>query len=227
MLPIDGKREGNGEANALRLHQLPASTFGALGFGTQGFGTQAGEPRPSSEASCSNSCSVAVTVETITDRNVEEAMGVISRCFSLPEDIGAARKAYARFIAGEHRFFSEFLNTDIVLNRYELFRVDGQPAGVSGIYHVVSEPGRIYMGWLGVSPEFRKHAGLAGQPLSDLIMEHTKSIGRQLGASELGAVAEDTEANGKTHRYYERHGFVVAGRFDRGGEIDRTYLCKL
>lgn len=168
-----------------------------------------------------------VSSELVSHANVEEALSVIKQCFPLTEDVQDASSVYNRYISGEHRYNSNFMGTNIELVCYNLYRIDGKPAGVSGAYIVDNDPGRIYMGWLGVAPEFRKGAGLAMKPLSDTIMADTKALGISLGATAVAAVAEDAASNFGTHRYYERHGFSVEKTFLRNGEQDRLYVCPL
>lgn len=169
----------------------------------------------------------ALTIETVSAANVEDAMAVIKRCFSLPNDIGSARGAYDRFISGQCVYESPFSETTVELISYSLYRVDGQPAAVSGAYKLLSEPDRIYMGWLGVSPEFRKSNSPGVQPISELILQDTIALARERGATAIAAVAEDAASNQNTHRYYERHGFKIERVFERNGETDRLYVLEI
>lgn len=169
----------------------------------------------------------AVSGELVSPANVEEALSVIKQCFPLEEDVRAAALAYHRYTSGELRYNSEFMGTNVELVCYTLYRIDGKPAGVSGVYKVDNDPGRIYMGWLGVAPEYRKSAGVTMKPLADTIMDDTKRLGVTLGATAVAAVAEDAASNFGTHRYYERHGFSVEKTFLRNGEQDRLYVCPL
>ena len=168
-----------------------------------------------------------VSSELVSHANVSEALSVIKQCFPLQEDVQAAALAYHRYTSGEHRYNSAFMGTNVELVCYNLYRIGGKPAGVSGVYKVDNEPGRIYMGWLGVAPEYRKSEGLTMKPLADTIMEETKAIGVKLGATEVAAVADDAASNFGTHRYYKRHGFSVERTFIRNGEQDRLYVCPL
>lgn len=168
-----------------------------------------------------------VSSELISHANVGEALSVIKQCFPLEGDVEDAASTYRRYITGQHHYNSEFMGTNVELISYHLYRVDGKPAGVSGVYKVDNDPGRIYVGWLGVAPEYRKSAGLTMKPLADTIMDETKAIGATLGATAVAAVAEDAASNFGTHRYYERHGFSVERSFVRNGERDRLYVCPL
>jgi GNAT superfamily N-acetyltransferase len=169
----------------------------------------------------------ALAKEIITAANLEDAMTVIKKCFSLEGDISAARSAYQRFISGEHVYDSEFSGTRVELVSYSLYRIGGQPAAVWGAYRLLNEPDRLYMGWLGVSPEFRKNRIPDITPLSEVILEDTIALALQRGATTIAAVAEDAQANHNTHRYYERLGFQVERVFERNGETDRLYVLKI
>ena len=172
--------------------------------------------------------SLAINHEELSAGNVNDALVVIDECFPLAADRAAARQTYSRYIAGDRRYYSSFSDTTVELVEYVLFRVDGIPAGVAGLYRIDGEPDRIYMGWLGVRPSYRKFQNGEGTaPLSTTIMDFSKARARELNMKELAAVAEDADSNFPTHRYYERHGFVVATRFERQGEADRLYVCSL
>lgn len=169
----------------------------------------------------------AITKELVTAENLEDAMTVINKCFSLEADIRAARAAYERFISGEHTYDSEFSGTKVELLSYSLYRIGGQPAAVWGAYRLLNEPDRLFMGWLGVSPEFRKNRLPDMKPLSEVILEDTISLARAKGLATIAAVAEDAQSNHNTHRYYERLGFTIDRVFERNGEMDRLYVLSI
>jgi isopenicillin-N N-acyltransferase-like protein len=168
-----------------------------------------------------------VTREVITADTIEAAVSVIAKCFTLEADLESAKLSYQRFVAGLRRYHSEFSETEVELLSYHLYRVGAEPAAVAGAYKLVNDPGRIYMGWLGVAPEFRKNRNPGMKPLSEVIMEDTIAFAKEQGATGIAAVAEDASANRNTHAYYERHGFKVERTFDRNGERDRLYVLDL
>lgn len=169
----------------------------------------------------------ALTKEPVTVSNLEDAMTVIKKCFSLEADIRAARSTYERYISDERVYDSKFSGTRIELLSYQLYRLGGQPAAVVGAYRHIDEPGRLYMGWLGVSPEFRKSRLPDMKLLSEVIMADTIALAHAEGAATIAAIAEDAQSNHTTHRYYERHGFTIERVFERNGETDRLYVRNL
>ncbi|MEY4669923.1 MAG: hypothetical protein RL518_2622, partial [Pseudomonadota bacterium] len=168
-----------------------------------------------------------VTKEPITSDNIGAALSVIEKCFSLKSDVEAAKLTYERFIAGPRRYHSEFSGTEVELLSYDLYRVGDEPAAVGGAYKLLNEPNRIYMGWLGVVPDFRKHQNPGAKPLSEVVLDDAIALARKRGETGIAAVAEDTPANRNTHAYYERHGFKVEKTFERNGELDRLYVLEL
>ncbi len=108
-----------------------------------------------------------------------------------------------------------------------LYRQEGRPVAVAGLYKCISKPDLIYMGLFGVIPEHSKSQTKSENTLSAEVLEKCKHFARENGARFLGAITEDGEGYIAAQKFYERHGFTNAGSFNRNNEIDREYLLRL
>ncbi|MCO6431362.1 MAG: GNAT family N-acetyltransferase [Deltaproteobacteria bacterium] len=69
---------------------------------------------------------------------------------------GTALTTYRQWTNGPRAYHSEFQGKGVELLGYYLYASGDTPAGVAGIYRLEGEPDRVWMGWFGVKPEFRK-----------------------------------------------------------------------
>ena len=173
-----------------------------------------------------------ISFKPTSRESLADALAVFNSCFELPVDRENAERSFTRLAQGDIRNYSQYHLATYEYIQSGVFYVDGKPAGIGGIYHLIDSPDTAYLGWFGVDPAFRaqRFQTAISEPikLSDFILERMIEIAKKSGALQLSLFTANDASNEKIQGYYERRGFVYGGLLTSGtGEVERIYTKTL
>ncbi|NMC64460.1 MAG: GNAT family N-acetyltransferase [SAR324 cluster bacterium] len=147
-------------------------------------------------------------VRSITHKNLEEAITLVSEVFEDEEEHVLVCNTYRR-LASENLINPALWEQVQEWHRlvdYVLYSKDGKGVGVSGLYvtgksreEAELEYDTVWLGWFGVVPEMR------GQGAAKEIIAHTEELARRMGANRIKVYVDDD--NYPALRFYKKSGF--------------------
>lgn len=166
-----------------------------------------------------------ITTAEISTSNVQEAIRIVSACFSHEQCKDDISNVYHNYAHGIRRM--ESFGQDVSLLRYEALLRGSKLLGAGGIYRVNGDsPYVTWLGWLGVDPSVQ------GQGYGAILLRRIFMLGEQFNSRELRVYtpAHLTEY-ARCRAVYKHLGFLRQPEHDfkrvvEGDEVEEYLLVK-
>ena len=163
--------------------------------------------KPVSQADSRNKNQSVISSEEINLKNVREAIPLGFKCFPLAMDrliLSATYLAYSSYLLKKIPLPEPVLKGWARLELYQLHKDrNGQSLGISGLYRYNQQKDSLWLGWLGISPEFQ------GQGLGSQLVKDLEKTALKMGVKFLRTYMEAD--NQDLLRFYQKLGYQQQG----------------